>query len=648
MDHLVDTQIFRRAGDSLGEVDELSAVLPPSSASEWLPVLETLSVSEAEARRVEARARLAGVCFQTELLASGLVLERELFRALADYLGVPFLQRPDPNALVMREWQGLAALAQRGGARVSLAVDVRGQSNVLIAPDRVSIPALKAFVARYPRASRRIRMVQPSVLREAISQRSQKALMRIATDKLFSMAPEMSARIVANAWQGAVLGASVVSLVFASVFLPSTTLLVLHAVFSFVFLACAVLRIMVQFRGPSPGEARIATVRPAEMPVYSVLVALYKEAEIVPDLLVALGKIVWPRAKLEIKLVCEADDEETLAALRTQELRPYIEIIEVPAGAPRTKPKALSYALPMTSGAFVALYDAEDRPHPFQLVEAWHVFRHADERLACVQAPLTISNRRESWISAMFALEYAALFRGLLPWLAKSGLMLPLGGTSNHFRREALDGVGGWDPYNVTEDADLGARLHRRGYRTGVICNPTHEDAPCDVRTWLPQRTRWFKGWAQTWLVHMRNPMATIREMGLASFLVMQVLFAGMVLSALAYGVFWATAVGIALFWAFGGEIRLTEGVLLIVDIVNVVLGHLAFLLLGWSTLRKTERLGFWKRVLWTPLYWSLMSVAAWRCVWQLYWNPHHWEKTQHKRHGQATRSISESRPLNR
>src|SRR5690606_32601106 len=122
------------------------------------------------------------------------------------------------------------------------------------------------------------------------------------------------------------------------------------------------------------------------------------------------------------------------------------------------------------------LYDAEDRPHPFQLIEAWQRFRESGEDLACLQAPLVISNRRESWISAMFAFEYSALFKGILPWLARQRLVVPLGGTSNHFRRSTLESVGGWDPCNVTEDADLGLRLRRLGYRIGTITSPTYED----------------------------------------------------------------------------------------------------------------------------------------------------------------------------
>ncbi|MCR4268964.1 glycosyltransferase [Nitratireductor sp. ZSWI3] len=617
------------------EVEGIECPAPhrPSSAADWLPILETLSITAEDAARIEQRARLAGVPFQAELTVSGGVCERALFQALAAELGLEYLDRPSPSALVMQEWQAYAVLANKGGVRLALSLDGGGRSIALIAPDQLDIPALRSFIDRYPRVARRMRVVPPSHLRKAVAERFEPELMRLATDGLFQASPRQSSRFVLNAWQGAVLGAGTVALAFFSWTLPAATLLAVHVVLSLIFFACVILRLVISTSAKPAGEARLSSVQPAEMPVYSVLVALYKEAEIVPDLLVALGRIVWPRSKLEIKLVCESDDTETLQAVRAQHLRSYVEVIEVPPGGPRTKPKALSYALPMTTGDFIALYDAEDRPHPFQLVEAWQAFRDGGERLACVQAPLSIGNRSESWISSMFALEYAALFRGILPWLASRRLMLPLGGTSNHFRRDALIEVGGWDPYNVTEDADLGLRLYRFGFRTGVIANPTLEDAPTDARTWVPQRTRWFKGWAQTWLVHMRDPMTTLREIGPGSFLVAQILFAGMVLSALAYSVFLITAFALGIYLATGGELRTSQIVLLCIDAVNVICGHAGFLALGWLTLHKTERAAFWKKLVWTPAYWGLMSVAAWRCLWQLYWRPHFWEKTTHRPH---------------
>ena len=287
--------------------------------------------------------------------------------------------------------------------------------------------------------------------------------------------------------------------------------------------------------------------------------------------------------------------------------------------------------MPLTSGEFVALYDAEDHPHPMQLVQAWQTFETSGPDLACVQAPLEISNPGSSLVSLMFAFEYAALFRGLLPWLSARRLLLPLGGTSNHFRRTVLEDVGGWDPYNVTEDADLGVRLARLGYRTETIACPTHEAAPETLATWLPQRTRWFKGWMQTWLVHMRDPFRLARDLGFGSFLIAQILFAGLVLSALAHPFLVVTGLVLVVELALDRPLSVSKSVLISVDFVNIACGYVSFLLLGWQTLGREERAGFWKIVLFTPVYWMMMSMAAWRAVWQIWHKPHHWEKTPHR-----------------
>jgi cellulose synthase/poly-beta-1,6-N-acetylglucosamine synthase-like glycosyltransferase len=370
---------------------------------------------------------------------------------------------------------------------------------------------------------------------------------------------------------------------------------------------------------------------PSDAPLFSVLVALYREADMVPNLIKAMDRLVWPRDRLEIKLVCEADDAETLAAIEARKLPEYIEVIEVPPGLPRTKPKALAYALPLTGGAFVALYDAEDEPDPMQLAEAWQRFRASGPDLAVVQAPLEISNRRDGAIARMFAFEYAGLFRGLLPWLSKRRLMLPLGGTSNHFRRAALDKVGGWDPFNVTEDADLGIRLARFGYRAETISRPTREAAPNRISVWLPQRTRWFKGWAQTWLVHMRNPARLMTDLGPGSFAVAQVLFAGMLASAMLHPLLLATFLFLVVRLLLSEPVGTLGSALLLLDVVNVACGYLSFLLLGWQTLKRDERQGFWKVVLLTPPYWVMLSFAGWRAAWQLWRRPHYWEKTPHQ-----------------
>lgn len=576
-----------------------------------------------------SRAAINGTTFVAELLASGAVSERAFYRAVARVLGLPLLEEVDADALVIRERDGLAALRRRGGMRTARLHAPSGPALILFAPDENDFSRLRDLLAGRPDLAARLRIVTPRALRRAVERRFQRTLLQQATHALFDVLPDCSARIVMKGRQGFLAGAAA-GLCAALFFVASAeTTLAFHVFFSFFFMACVVLRLLAVRRGRPPPPPEFSALRPERMPRYSVLVALYREAEIVPDLLVALGKLVWPRGKLEIKLVCEADDTETIAAIRAQDLRPLVEVIEVPGSAPRTKPKALDYALQMIAGDYVVLYDAEDRPHPFQLVEAWQRFAGASPDLACVQAPLAISNRDRCMLARMFAFEYSGLFNGMLPFLSRNELVLPLGGTSNHFRRDILELIGGWDPFNVTEDADLGLRLRRLGYRTETISLPTWEAAPETLAEWLPQRTRWFKGWIQTWLVHMRDPRRLYCELGAASFVVSQILTAGMVVSALVHPLLLVTILHLVL-TPFAGRVATYDSVLLGLDIANVALGYSAFMLLGVSTLRGREKRRLPLIALFLPVYWMLLSVAAWRALWQLYRDPHLWEKTPH------------------
>src|SRR5262249_16387500 len=245
----------------------------------------------------------------------------------------------------------------------------------------------------------------------------------------------------------------------------------------------------------SLSRPRIEIFAPREAwPTYTILCPLYREANVVPDLMAALARLDYPVGALQIQLLIEADDPDTLAAALAAPSAPHIEIVLIPSSAPRTKPKALNVGLARARGAFVVVYDAEDRPHPQQLRMALKAFTDGDAQLACVQAPLLIDNAAASWISQQFAAEYAMQFLEVLPMLARFRLPLPLGGTSNHFRTAALRACGGWDPNNVTEDADLGYRLARDNWRIDVIAPPTYEEAPIRLGPWLNQRARWIKG----------------------------------------------------------------------------------------------------------------------------------------------------------
>lgn len=602
----------------------------PGFIEEWRPVLRRLGFSP------ETVERLAHICgaqgdIVSALESIGVCTRGQIVEALAGELGLQWLETIEPQRMLLNDDQLLMLLRGNGSHLPVRYLHRNGYVCYLLSAKAIRPHRLQAGLRNRPGFVKHVRIVDDRTLRAALIKRGRPLLSSIAVNGLSQRHPEMSARIVANAWQGIVVGVLVSVLPVGIVLAPMLVLTLMHAFATLFFFACVVLRFLAAV-AVGPAKRKRAPALPAgNVPTYSVLIALYKEANIVPDLLTALDRIVWPRERLEIKLVCEADDHETLAAIHARPLPPHIEVVEVPDVGPRTKPKALSYALPMTSGELVVLYDAEDWPDPMQLAEAWAKFQACGPEVAVLQAPLEISNAPESKVARMFAFEYRALFHGLLPFLARHRFLLPLGGTSNHFRREALEAVGGWDPFNVTEDADLGLRLARFGYRSDVLTLPTYEKAPRTVRVWVPQRTRWFKGWAQSWLVHMRRPMRLARDLGFRSFLLAQVLFAGMLASALLHPVLLATFLVVVVRLQLGMTTERPFPALMAVDVLNVTFGYLAFLLLGWRALSTEQKLGFWKVVLLTPVYWVMMSWAGWRAIWQLWRQPFKWEKTPHE-----------------
>lgn len=360
---------------------------------------------------------------------------------------------------------------------------------------------------------------------------------------------------------------------------------------------------------------------PAQWPTYTVLCPLYREAHVVPELVTSLRRLDYPKHALQVILLVEGDDHETVNAAASAATSPEIEVVIVPAAAPRTKPKALNAGLARARGEYLVVYDAEDRPHPQQLRAALAEFQDGGDRLACLQAALDIDNAEDSWIARQFAAEYAIQFREMLPMLARWKLPLPLGGSSNHFRTAALRATGGWDPFNVTEDADLGYRLARDGYVSGVIGPPTFEEAPITLGAWLNQRTRWIKGHMQSWLVLMRNPFRAAREMGLAGFASMQLMLGGGVIAAFAHG----PLAFIVLIAALSPYDLLGP-----VDFVLALCGYSVAMLAALTACALSNTLSHARAALTMPFYWPLASLAAYRALFELIFRPHYWAKTAH------------------
>jgi cellulose synthase/poly-beta-1,6-N-acetylglucosamine synthase-like glycosyltransferase len=285
----------------------------------------------------------------------------------------------------------------------------------------------------------------------------------------------------------------------------------------------------------------------AQLPVYTVLIPLYRETRIVPQLFQALRNLNYPSAKLDVKIIIEEGDHLTQEALRNAFLPTWINVVIAPDGQPRTKPRALNIALKESRGDFLVIYDAEDVPDPLQLRHAVAIFAASSPDVACLQARLVIDNTADSWFTKLFTIEYCQLFDGLNPTLAKFGLPVPLGGTSNHFRNTVLRDVMGWDAWNVNEDADLGFRMAQCGYRVGDLPSPTFEEAPSYFRAWLNQRTRWLKGWMQVCITHSRHPVLALKMLGIVNFLAMIALSFGTVLTALSFPFF--TLLGLYTVW---------------------------------------------------------------------------------------------------
>jgi cellulose synthase/poly-beta-1,6-N-acetylglucosamine synthase-like glycosyltransferase len=375
--------------------------------------------------------------------------------------------------------------------------------------------------------------------------------------------------------------------------------------------------------------ARPPRIPDNRLPVYTVIAALYREAASAGSLIEAINALDYPREKLDVIIVIELDDLETRAALAKLGPMPHVRILLAPAEGPRTKPKALNCALPFARGSFTAVFDAEDRPDPGQLRAALDAFRTEGAAVACAQASLCIENPRDSWLSCMFAAEYAGQFDVFLPGFARFGLPLPLGGSSNHFRTPVLRQVGGWDAYNVTEDADLGFRLARFGYRSVTFASTTYEEAPARFGGWVRQRSRWMKGWMQTWSVHMRRPDRLWRDAGAKGFFTLNTLIGGNVLTALTFPIL-AGTIAIDLLAHFGMTRWFAASSVTPLHLSTIIAGFVSAIVIGLMGLARRGQLRHGWILLLTPLYWGCLSIAAWRALYQLLTEPYRWEKTEH------------------
>lgn len=587
-----------------------------------LAFLARQGVSSERLRVVAHDAAAKGTEPSRELIATGFASPR-YWALLADDLGLAFIDDLCGAEIVSNAGL-LTTQAVRDAA--SVMVERRGERILVLAPQPHQIALLRRRLIEAPALKRRLAIATPEAIRAFLVAHRHATLSHYAVRRLAHVLPSLSA-----AGQCRGRGLSNVQLLVAvgaalSLLAPATAAQVAPFLLTLFFLNCSIWKLVSSLSRPP--RLRLEAIPDRRLPAYTVMVPLYREASVTPDLVVQMRQLDYPAAKLQILLIVEADDIGTRQAA-SGFVGSTIEMVVVPPGGPRTKPKALAYALPFVRGDYVVVFDAEDRPEPDQLRKAAAAF-HDRPDLGCVQARLTPDNHG-SWFARMFTLEYAANFEVLLPALADLEAPLPLGGTSNHFPRRLLEKVLAWDPYNVTEDADLGIRLARFGYRSVTLLSRTYEEAPVTFRQWLPQRRRWIKGWMQTIAPCLRGGMPRGLRLSLYERLAVHGILTAGVLGLLLYPVSLAAIAVAVIVWADKGW---PEGpypwALVLLNFGNLAAVFVASATSAARGLRMTRT----SRLVWhipmLPAYWALMSLAAWQALDQFFRRPSQWEKTTH------------------
>jgi cellulose synthase/poly-beta-1,6-N-acetylglucosamine synthase-like glycosyltransferase len=366
-----------------------------------------------------------------------------------------------------------------------------------------------------------------------------------------------------------------------------------------------------------------------DLPLYSILVPLYHEPESISQVVKAIHELDYPEDKKDVQLLLEEDDTATREAAADIKLPRGFRLTVVPKSFPRTKPKACNLGLENAKGRYLVIYDAEDRPEPDQLKKAVAAFSRVPPKVICLQSRLNFYNPRQNLLTRWFTAEYCAWFDLSLPGLSAIGAVIPLGGTSNHFVTSVLKELLGWDAYNVTEDCDLGIRIYRAGYKSVMLHTTTWEEACSSWRFWIRQRTRWLKGYIQTYLVHMRHPLRLLRELGLINFVHFQILIGGIIFSFLINPFFWI----LALLWFFFRMEMLTSifpGPVFAMGTFCLFVGNFVFVYVSAIACYRRKYFDLVKYALLSPIYWVFMSYSGWRALLQFFVNPFTWEKTRH------------------
>ncbi len=564
------------------------------------------------------------------LLSFSLVKRQTLYEVLSEEWDLPYIELSDKIDFSLPELPLSDAIAY------SAVIYGSKKDSFLVATSEEPTPTLYERLAElFPKNSFCFYVTTPWDIDRFIRTKYRTILLENAIYSLFRQRRHLSAYSVLTLSQYLTL--FFLSFIVLWMFYqnPILILMIINILATAVFFIAVLFKFILSLSGAKTEKKVIITdeevqsLRDEDLPLYTILVPVYHEASIVHQVVENVVSLDYPHEKLEILVLIEEDDDETFDAARNAKPPDYVHLVRIPNALPKTKPKACNVGLSFSRDKYLVVYDAEDIPDKDQLKKTVIAFQKGPENLVCVQAALNYFNWKENWLTRMFTLEYSYWFDYILPGLNHLKLPIPLGGTSNHFRRDRLLELNGWDPFNVTEDADLGIRATALGYTVGIINSTTLEEANTHLGNWIRQRSRWIKGYMQTTLVYLRNPFKFIKDVGLKSALAFTLFIGGSVAAFLAYIptlilYFWWLLTGTHLFNA------IFDSWIMYFGLFNLLIGNALGIYLSMLAVFKRKHYGLIFFALFNPIYWILHSIAAYKALWQLFTKPFYWEKTTH------------------
>jgi len=565
------------------------------------------------------------------IISEGIMTYLELYTALAEHYDLPFVNlledHPDDNLLTtvnIDDYIRLRAIPWK-----------LKNGKIIIAITEYSDETMRWIEERFGENAE-IVITSPLDIRITIERVFGRFLEEDSKLSLWQQSPESSAMVTASPVTKKLLCIFLIIAVCLIAIFPLQSSMLFVAFCSISYFVSMLVKMLIFTQGCKQNrrvewDEVLNKLDDASLPVYTILVPMYKEAESLANLLSAIQDIDYPPEKMDIKLVLEADDYETLNMALKLKPNHNFEIIRVPYSKLRTKPKACNYALRFARGEYVTVFDADDIPDKLQLKKSIATFRSRPDDIVCLQARLNYYNADYNWLTRSFSLEYRALFSVMLHGLSRINIPLPLGGTSNHISLAHLKELGEWDAYNVTEDADLGVRLSARGFRTEMIDSWTMEESPTEIHEWIRQRSRWIKGYMQTWLVHMRSPIKLYKTLGARSFWGFQFFVGFSSLTFLTAPILWSLAL---LWWLLPPELAqnwLPEW-LIWLTINNLMLNFIIHwvMMIGCVSFKPESSIKYKITGFFYPFYLLLHSIASYKALYQLIVKPHFWEKTTH------------------